>query len=162
MICPKCLEAAWKTRAGWICSACGYEFGGTKGASIPPAVSVEDAPLETTEQQRVVAWCRKQGGDYAKIFAIPNGGKRTKREAARLVREGVIAGIPDLFLPVAGGDSVGLFNGLFVELKRLSGGTLSPEQEARIAELRQDGYRVEVCRGADEAIVAIARYLEGK
>jgi hypothetical protein len=47
------------------------------------------------------------------LFAIPNGGKRDAVTAARLKAEGVKAGVPDLFFPVARGG----WYGACVEMK---------------------------------------------
>jgi len=59
------------------------------------------APTEHEEQTDFVRWFRQT---YTiplgvRIFAIPNGGGRSKVEGARLVSEGVSAGVPDLFVP---------------------------------------------------------------
>jgi hypothetical protein len=59
------------------------------------------APTEHEEQKDFVRWFRQA---YTiplgvRIFAIPNGGGRSKVEGARLVSEGVSAGVPDLFVP---------------------------------------------------------------
>lgn len=90
------------------------------------------------------------------MFHIPNGGSRNKIEAAKLKRQGVRAGVPDIFLPAARGG----YHGLFIELKRQTGGKVSREQEEMIKALRAQGYRAEVCRGWDEARETIQRYLE--
>ena len=68
--------------------------------------------LEDNLQQTCVEWWRHA---YPKrlIFHIPNGGKRNLREAVRLKKQGVVAGVPDLFCP----EPTKLFHGLFVELK---------------------------------------------
>ncbi len=50
------------------------------------------------EQVRFVSWFRKNFPDYL-IFAIPNGGYRSKPEASRLKAEGVLAGVHDLYIP---------------------------------------------------------------
>ena len=57
---------------------------------------------EADEQRVVVEWC-----DWMRIpvFHIPNGGSRHKAEAARLKAQGVKAGVPDLCIPVARGNS---------------------------------------------------------
>ena len=47
------------------------------------------------------------------MFHIPNGGSRNKLEASNLKKQGVKAGVPDLFLPVGRGS----YHGLFIELK---------------------------------------------
>lgn len=47
------------------------------------------------------------------LFAIPNGGSRDIREAVRLKRQGVKAGVSDMFLPIPNS----MYHGLFIELK---------------------------------------------
>jgi len=76
------------------------------------------------------------------IFAIPNGEKRAITVAKRLKAEGVVRGIPDLFIPQ--------FN-LWVEMKRISGGRLSPEQKGMIQYLEGIGQKVIVGKGAADA-----------
>lgn len=51
------------------------------------------APREHYEQQKAVEVIERYG---IPVFAVPNGGRRARREAARLVREGVRSGVPDL------------------------------------------------------------------
>ena len=92
------------------------------------------------------------------MYHIPNGGKRGKAEAGRFRAMGVKSGVPDIFLPVGVQkiDSVDRgqytvirtkYNGLYIELKRLRGGTVSAAQKQWIARLRDTGYAVEVCKG---------------
>lgn len=92
------------------------------------------------------------------MFAIPNGGLRHKATAGRLKATGVKSGVPDIMLPV----SVGNWHGLFVEMKKVVGGTVSHEQKDWIRKLTCNKYRVYVCRGWAEAAQAIQYYLEGK
>jgi len=87
------------------------------------------------------------------IFAIPNGEKRAITVAKRLKAEGVVRGIPDLFIPQ--------FN-LWVEMKRISGGRLSPEQRAMIVYLEGIGQKVIVGKGAADASRQILEFLEEK
>lgn len=112
------------------------------------------ARLESTEQIILINRIRHfhQG---ILCFAIPNGGKRDPKEAARLKREGVLAGIPDIMVAEARGQ----FHGLFIEMKKADGGRTSAEQRQRIAELKDRGYRVEVCHGVDEGYDVFLRYL---
>lgn len=91
---------------------------------------------------------------WRQAFAIPNGGLRSKKTAARLKAEGVKAGVPDIFLPV----SVGIWSGLFVEMKRTKGGRLTDEQRDFIDGL-DPHFVVVVAHGAQEAIEQIHRYL---
>ena len=74
------------------------------------------------------------------MFAIPNGGQRNPATAGRLKAEGVKAGVPDTFLPVARLE----FNGLFIEFKKV-GGKTSPAQNEMILRLRRQKYKVEIC-----------------
>ena len=87
------------------------------------------------------------------IFAIPNGEKRAITVAKRLKAEGVVRGIPDLFIPQ--------FN-LWVEMKRISGGRLSPEQKGMIQYLEGIGQKVIVGKGAADASRQILEFLEEK
>ena len=91
---------------------------------------------------------------WRQAFAIPNGGLRSKKTAARLKAEGVKAGVPDIFLPV----SVGIWSGLFIEMKRTKGGRLSDEQREFIDRL-DPHFIVVVAHGAQEAIEKIHHYL---
>jgi len=87
------------------------------------------------------------------IFAIPNGEKRAITVAKRLKAEGVVRGIPDLFIPQ--------FN-LWVEMKRITGGRLSPEQKGMITYLEGIGQKVIVGKGAADASRQILEFLEEK
>jgi len=88
------------------------------------------------------------------LHHIPNGGKRDKITAYRLKREGVKSGVPDICLPV----SRGKYNGLYIELKA---GKNKPteNQEFWIAELKKQGYLVEVCYDWAKAKDLILKYL---
>jgi len=124
------------------------------------AATTMPVATEAAEQCAVVEWAhamqtRLPGLEL--LFHIPNGEERSKAAGARLKAQGVQAGVPDLFLPVARGGH----HGLWIELKRAdhSNGP-SPAQVAWIARLRDEGYMVVLCYGADEAMCAITHYLE--
>lgn len=89
------------------------------------------------------------------LFHVPNGGKRSKTTAVRLKMEGVKAGVPDLFLPVARGG----FYGLFIEMKAGKNKT-TQKQEEWLAALGAQGYCAQVCYGFEEARDAILKYLD--
>lgn len=114
-----------------------------------------DTPHEEVEQRNVIIYCTYAG---IPVFAIPNGGSRNKREAARLTAQGVKKGVPDLFIPRAAGK----FHGLFIEMKREKGGRLSPDQAEWLALLRREGYAAYACPGFDNARAVIDRYLAGR
>ena len=118
-------------------------------------------------QSALFSWAQLQTACYpelALLFAIPNGGKREKRQdkkgrwfsptAQKLKREGVKRGIPDIFLPCARGGS----HGLFIEMKAPDG-KLSPDQ-ASVHKLHwEEGYAVIVCYSLESAITLITWYL---
>lgn len=123
----------------------------TAGGKLPP-------PREETEQIALFTWAefmQKQHPELALMHHIPNGGWRNPAEAAKFKRMGVKAGIPDIFLPLATKTS----HGLYLELKRKTGGRLSEDQKAKIELLRAAGYRVEACKGFEEARKIIEGYL---
>ena len=118
-------------------------------------------------QSALFSWAQLQTACYpelALMFAIPNGGKREKRQdkkgrwfsptAQKLKREGVKRGIPDIFLPCARGGS----HGLFIEMKALDG-RVSPEQASVHKLLWEEGYAVIVCYSLESAIMLITWYL---
>jgi hypothetical protein len=103
------------------------------------------------------------------ICAIPNGGKRNLIEAKRLKDEGVLAGMPDLF--IAHGNSQ--YHGLFIEMKKqevkiVAGkmvtiyGTQSDSQKAREKELTRKGYKYELCYNGEQFIYIIKSYFSLK
>lgn len=98
-------------------------------------------PTESDEQRKFVTWFRLQYRGV-RIFAIPNGGGRSKAQAGILKAEGVEAGVPDLFCPE--------FR-MFIEMKRQKGGVLSEVQRDWRAYLERLDYTVLVCAGFKEA-----------
>ena len=109
---------------------------------------------EHAEQCTVVEYCKLL---RYPIFAIPNGGSRNKAEAARLKAEGVLAGVPDLFLPVPNKS----YHGLFIEMKYGKGRT-SAAQDDWLALLRRNGYDAQVCYGATAAMEIIDEYMKNR
>jgi len=78
------------------------------------------------------------------FFAVPNGGARSRIEAAILNGQGVRAGVPDLIF-ISKGRAFGL------ELKSEKG-ELSQAQRAQHVTLRDAGMRIEVARSLGEAL----------
>jgi hypothetical protein len=105
------------------------------------SVLTDRIPTEHEEQRELVRWFR-QSWPSVRIFAIPNGGARSKATAGRLKAEGVASGVPDLFIPAWR---------LWVEMKRTKGGSLSAEQKDWIAYLESVGFCCIVGKGADDA-----------
>lgn len=114
-------------------------------------------PTEEEEQAALFSWAEVMENRYPELrlmFHIPNGGLRSKTEAARFKRAGVKAGVPDICLPVARGG----FHGLWIELKAMDG-KLSENQLAWIGALIRQGYMAVKCRGFEEARETIEEYL---
>lgn len=115
-------------------------------------------PTEAQEQTAVFNWAAvmvRRWPELRLLHHIPNGGSRNAREAHNLRMQGVKAGVPDIFLPVARGG----WHGLYIEMKRRKGGRLSDEQAAMLEALREQGYCAWVCKGANDAIDLITGYL---
>ena len=115
---------------------------------------------EHGEQVTVVKWASwqsKQWPELNLLFAVPNGGARDVITGAKMKREGQKRGVPDLCLPVPRGE----YAGLFIEMKTAKG-RLTPEQAEWLKALNRQGYRAEVCHGADAAIRLIQEYLHEK
>ena len=118
------------------------------------------APCEGAEQEALFEWAALQSVRWPELglmHHIPNGGKRGKAEAARLKRQGVRAGVPDICLPVARGG----WHGLYVELKRPDGGRASAEQLWWLDALASCGYKTAICAGWEAAAQVITEYLKG-
>jgi len=106
---------------------------------------------ESIIQQQCVHWFRKSFPDKV-IFSIPNGAylynyKGFSLQAIRLVREGMLAGVPDLFIPSPSPD--GRYHGMFIEMKSEKG-KLSEKQKVVIDYLMKNGYRVVVCKDFEQ------------
>ena len=106
-------------------------------------------PTEDVEQAAFVAWFRATWPEV-RIFAIPNGGRRSMKVANTLKATGVLPGVPDLFVP--GWD-------LWIEMKRAKGGKLSPEQKSMLAYLENEClHNVIVGHGFEDAKKQVLEY----
>lgn len=115
-------------------------------------------PMEHDEQTALIDWTILRSGMYPELklfYHIPNEGKRTHAAAIRLKQEGMKRGVPDNCLPVPRGG----YHGLYIELKRVSGGRATQEQKQWIEDLSEQGYLAMICKGWQEAADVIERYL---
>lgn len=115
---------------------------------------------ESAHQRALIQWWKvaHKGlgiADERLLFSIPNGGRRTGLYGSFLVKEGLRAGVPDLFLSVARG----VFHGLYLELKSETG-QVRPFQREVIGLVKVEGYQVVVCKGFDAAREAVEAYLK--
>ena len=105
--------------------------------------SKNTTPHESWEQQSLVAELERLEPGILMEINPAAGMKLDKRMAAKVKALGYQAGTLDIFLPEYR---------VYIELKRQQGGSLSPEQKARIPRLEAAGYRVIVAKGAVDAI----------
>lgn len=116
-------------------------------------------PTEEEEQIWLFSWAEMSIGRFpelALLHHIPNGGKRSKSEAARFKAMGVKAGVSDMFLPVARGR----YHGLYIELKAKDG-RVTCEQRRFLASVEEQGYKGVVAYGGEAAAKVIYSYLRG-
>jgi hypothetical protein len=110
--------------------------------------------LESKIQQTCVHWFRLQYPQHV-LFAVPNGGRRGKVEAAIMKGEGVLPGVADLYLahPSKG------CHGLFIEMKTEKG-RQSNSQLLFEEKITERGYHYAVCRSLDEFMNTVNEYLK--
>lgn len=89
------------------------------------------------------------------LFAVPNGGKRSKSTAASLKAEGALSGVADLILL----KSNGVFSSLCIEMKA-GKNKQSDEQIKWQKEAEKAGNKYVVCYSLDEFIIEIENYLK--
>ena len=115
-------------------------------------------PTESEEQQGLFCYCSVEMSRYPDLDMLvhtPNEGKRSKAQGAKLKREGLRKGFPDISLCVAKGP----YHGLYIELKRRKGYNITPEQKEWIIKLNEKGYAAAFCFGWEEAWEFIHAYL---
>lgn len=110
---------------------------------------------ESELQINCVKWFRYAYPQYKLLlFAIPNGGFRNLYTAIRLKREGVVSGVPDLFLSIARNG----WNGFYIEMKTEKT-KLSDNQERFIESVSKHNYKIEVIRSFDQFQREVTYYL---
>lgn len=115
---------------------------------------------EGSEQETVIQWARLSSGKYPELMLlhhIPNGGSRNKKEAVKLKRMGVLAGVADLHLPVAHAG----YSSLYIEMK-YDDGRLLKSQKTFLRLAAAFGNYCAVCYSAADAIKVMQAYLNDK
>ena len=115
-------------------------------------------PKEYDEQVGVFDYARAAAHKdwrWEMLFSTLNGVRLSIGLAKKMKRAGNRTGVPDLILPVANGGYFGWFG----EGKRIKGGVISDAQREFMKRLADGGYKVEIWRGAKDAITAITAYL---
>ena len=109
----------------------------------PPAARRRDGNGEARRQASIVDFVRWVAPQVV-IFAVPNGGLRSKSEAARLKWQGVLAGVLDLVLVLPDARVA------FWETKTPAG-RISAAQHAFIDQLDRRGHSWALVRSIDDA-----------
>jgi hypothetical protein len=123
----------------------------------------EIALSESVEQIKVVQWFRLQYPRhviYANQGGALLGGKNKFGLIAKMKKEGWIAGVSDLFVPVP----TMIYSGLFLEMKD-KGKTwsfVSEEQREFIVKMKSAGYAATWAAGFDKAKTIIEGYMKGE
>lgn len=131
----------------------------SKNPSIAPVkLKRRNAQPEAVEQAKVIAWARANERNYPYLWMLHsslNGLKRTKNAQGKAKQQGMLSGVPDLFLPAKNSH----FNGLYIEMKSAKG-RVSVEQSRFLKCATENSYSVVVCYSAVDAINTIKAHLE--
>lgn len=121
--------------------------------------------LEGKEQASLISNFRWEYPDYADfLIHIPNGGSRKSAvEGAILKRQGVKAGVSDLFLSLPSIMDGRLYHGLWLEFKATppNDARVSREQQHWLDIVEKVGYAAHVGLGMDAGLNIIRDYMSG-
>lgn len=81
-----------------------------------------------------------------RLFAVPNGGRRDEKTAAKLKAEGVVAGVADLILLKSNRD----YGALLIEMKTLKGRQRDSQKQWQNIVCADGEYKYVVCRSFDD------------
>ena len=114
--------------------------------------------LEAAHQAQVIEWSKwaYKTGKYPLLNMLHcslNGVKLSGTQAKVAKGQGMLSGVPDLFLPVPKNG----FHGLFIEMKSEKG-KITDNQHWFLTNAESLGYKTAVCYSAKEAISAIEAY----
>jgi len=112
---------------------------------------INNCPSEFQEQCKLVVWLRKKRIVH---HHSPNGMKSSYHEGAKFKRLGTMPGFPDIIIPYARKG----YHGLYIELKRVSGGVLSESQKWWRDFLAKEGYAWHEAKGCSQAKQIICDY----
>lgn len=123
---------------------------GNKDDKKKVRVNLKPVPTEDQEQEALVRWLDLKG---IKFTHIPNSTfTRSWKQKAKNKRMGVRKGFPDLVVMAPR-------KLLFIELKRTKGGVTSSHQKEWIDGLNEYSVSAKVCKGCEEAIEFIKKYI---
>lgn len=112
-------------------------------------------PTEYEEQVYFIQYLEvlQRQGHKIKFTAIPNSTyTKSWSQKAKNKASGLRPGLPDLFLIINSYP-------IFIEMKRTKRGVVSPKQKDWLQSLKDAGLDCYVCKGAQEAIEIVKKYL---
>ena len=115
-------------------------------------------PPESWEQEQIFKWSSVQqitSPELRYMISSLAGVRLSTGASIKAKRQGNKPGFPDIFLPVGNG----AYHGLFIELKKRAGGTVSADQKRWLKHLASQNFRAVVCKGWQEAVAEIKKYL---
>jgi len=124
----------------------------------PSRTKQRNAQPEAIEQAKVIAWARANERNYPYLWMLHsslNGLKRTKNAQGKAKAQGMLSGVPDLFMPVPKNG----FHGLYIEMKSEKG-RVSVSQNRFLSVTNELGYQSIVCYSSEDAIEKIKEYLK--
>jgi len=111
---------------------------------------------ESNQQEIVIKYLRLAYPDA--LYCASAGGMWTSdSQRIKMARTGYVKGFPDLFIYEPRGE----FHGLAIEMKKVKGSKIEPEQVQWQEQLRNRGYCSYICKGNEEAIKVIDEYFNG-
>ena len=120
--------------------------------------------LEAEHQKTVVEWAKwaykanpTRYPNLDLLHCSLNGVKLTKTQSGIAKGQGMLSGVPDLFLPVPRQN----YHGLYIEMKSEKG-RVTDNQEWFLSKTEGLGYKTVVCYSAKEAIETIQDYYDDK
>ena len=116
--------------------------------------------IESVHQAQVVEWSRwaYKTGKYPMLNMLHcslNGVKLSGTQAKIAKGQGMLSGVPDLFLPVPKNG----YHGLFIEMKSEKG-RVTENQHWFLTNAESLSYKTVICYSAKEAISAIQAYYD--
>ena len=178
--CPKCKEPLRRAydHTGWhlVCAPCQYVQSDDAMLAGKPLYKPARARLEPEHDIQASFFeyanlMAQKDYRWGLIYAVPNGGKRSPKTAAKLKEEGVKAGVPDVCVPCAGmvkdpfadtGEQKSFVNhALYIEFKA-GRNSMTTAQHLFANGLVKMGNHHVVCRSAEEAIDLVTDWLSGK
>lgn len=90
-----------------------------------------------------------------RLFAVPNGGKRSMKTASEMKAEGVVSGVSDLILLKKNR----AYSALLIEMKTLKGCQTDTQKEWQRIMTADDEYKYVVCRSLEDFMREVNDYL---